>query len=205
MSEEQTTLAVQRYLNALSGDDPAEPIVRALLDRSVHRLQVLCANLLYRGYPRLMRPPVNLKPDELLGAVVERLLKALRAARPETVREFYALANQHMRWELNDLARRLDNQPVVGELYEGIELSTPSSVSKLSPDGLRMLQAIEDLLDEEREAFDLVRIQGMTQVEAAEVLGVSRKTVQRRLDRALLSLSEGLDDLRPDRESPRES
>jgi RNA polymerase sigma factor (sigma-70 family) len=205
MSEEQTTLAVQRYLNALSGDDPAEPIVRALLDRSVHRLQVLCANLLYRGYPRLMRPPVNLRPDELLGAVVERLLKALRAARPETVREFYALANQHMRWELNDLARRLDNQPVVGELYEGIELSTRSSVSKLSPDGLRMLQAIEDLLDEEREAFDLVRIQGMTQVEAAEVLGVSRKTVQRRLVRALLSLSEGLDDLRPDRESPRES
>jgi RNA polymerase sigma factor (sigma-70 family) len=205
MSEEQTTLAVQRYLNALSGDDPAEPIVRALLDRSVHRLQVLCANLLYRGYPRLMRPPVNLKPDELLGAVVERLLKALRAARPETVREFYALANQHMRWELNDLARRLDNQPAVGELYEGIALSAPSSVSKLSPNGLRMLQAIEDLLDEEREAFDLVRIQGMTQVEAAEVLGVSRKTVQRRLDRALLTLSEALDDLRPDRESPRES
>jgi RNA polymerase sigma factor (sigma-70 family) len=205
MIEEQTTLAVQRYLNALSGDDPAEPIVRALLDRSVHRLQVLCANLLYRGYPRLMRPPVNLRPDELLGAVVERLLKALRAARPETVREFYALANQHMRWELNDLARRLDNQPAVGELYEGIALSAPSSVSKLSPNGLRMLEAIEDLADEEREAFDLVRIQGMTQVEAAEVLGVSRKTVQRRLDRALLTLSEALDDLRPDRESPRES
>ena len=205
MSEEQTTLAVQRYLNALSGDDPAEPIVRALLDRSVHRLQVLCANLLYRGYPRLMQPPVNLKPDELLGAVVARLLKALRAARPETVREFFALANQHMRWELNDLARRLDNQPAVGELYEGIALSTPSSVSRLSPDGLRMLQAIEDLPDEEREAFDLVRIQGMTQVEAAEVLGVSKKTVQRRLDRALLILSEALDDLRPDRESPRES
>jgi hypothetical protein len=42
-----------------------------------------------------------------LSAVVERLLKALRAARPQTVREFFALANQHMRWELNDLARRL--------------------------------------------------------------------------------------------------
>ena len=68
-----------------------------------------------------------------------------------------------------------------------------------------MLQAIEELPDEEREVFDLVRIQGMTQVEAAEVLGVSKKTVQRRLDRALLILSEALDDLRPDRESPRES
>jgi DNA-directed RNA polymerase specialized sigma24 family protein len=42
----------------------------------------------------------------------------------------------------------------------------------------------------------------MTQVEAGEVLGVSNKTVQRRLNRALLMLSEALDDLRPGRESP---
>ncbi len=53
-----------------------------------------------------------------------------------------------------------------------------------------MLQAIDDLPEEEREAFDLVRIQGMTQVEAADMLGVSIKTVQRRLNRALLILSE---------------
>jgi len=42
-----------------------------------------------------------------------------------------------------------------------------------------------------------VRIQGVTQVEAGEVLGVSSKTVQRRLNRALLILSEALEDLRP--------
>ncbi len=60
-----------------------------------------------------------------------------------------------------------------------------------------MLQAIDDLPEEEREAFDLVRIQGMTQVEAAELLGVSNKKVQRRLNRALLLLSEAFDDLRP--------
>ena len=77
-----------------------------------------------------MQPPVNLQPDELLNAVVERLLKALRAARPRTVREFFALANQHMRWELNDLARRLDNQPTAGELYEGIACHRPAA----SPD-----------------------------------------------------------------------
>ena len=197
MIEEETTVAVQRYLDALAGDAPAEPIVRALLDRSVRRLQVLCANLLYRGYPRLMQPPVNLQPDELLSAVVERLLKALRAARPQTVREFFGLANQHLRWALNDLARRLDSQPAAGELYEGIVLSLLSSDSKLSPKGLRMLQAVDDLPDEEREVFDLVRIQGMTQVEAGEVLGVSTKTVQRRLNRGLLILSEALEDLRP--------
>ena len=49
--------------------------------------------------------------DELLGAVVAGLLTALRTTRPPTVRRFFALANQHMRWQLNDLARRLDERP----------------------------------------------------------------------------------------------
>jgi hypothetical protein len=107
MSNEQTTAAIQRYLSDLAGDQPAEPIVRALLDRSVRRLQLLCANLLHRDYRRLTLPPLNLQPEEILSAVVERLLKAMRTIRPQTVRGFFALVNQHMRWELNDLARRL--------------------------------------------------------------------------------------------------
>ena len=49
---------------------------------------------------------MNLETDELLGGVVARLLTALRTTRPPTVRRFFALANQHMRWQLNDLARR---------------------------------------------------------------------------------------------------
>jgi RNA polymerase sigma-70 factor (ECF subfamily) len=136
----------------------------------------------------------------MLGAVVERLLKAMRAVRPRTVREFFALANQHMRWELNDLARRLDEQPAAVELLEGLVPAPASSHSALTPDCRRMLESIEGLPDEEREAFSLVRIQGLTQAEAAEVLGVSTKTVQRRLNRGLLILAERLDDLRPDRE-----
>ena len=54
-----------------------------------------------------------------------------------------------------------------------------------------MLEAIDGLPEDEREVFDLVRIQGMTQAEAAEVLGVSAMTVQRRLNRGLLLLAEG--------------
>jgi RNA polymerase sigma-70 factor (ECF subfamily) len=52
----------------------------------------------------------------VLDAGVERLLKALREVRPETVGQFFALANQHMRWELNGLACRLDEQPARVEL-----------------------------------------------------------------------------------------
>ena len=132
MSEERTTVAVQRYLDELAADAPADPIVRALLDRAVCRLHQLCAALLYRSYPRLTRPPANLQADEMLGAVVERLLKALREARPQTVRQFFALANQHMRWELNDLARRLDEQPDAVELCDGLVPAPESSGSVLT-------------------------------------------------------------------------
>src|SRR5262245_12275987 len=117
MREEDTSAAVQRYLDewpTASGGSPAEPVVRALLDRAVRRLHHLCDTLLHRSYPRLARPPLNLETDEILGAVVERLLKALREARPTSARQFFALACQHMRWELNDMARRLHEQPAVG-------------------------------------------------------------------------------------------
>ena len=197
MRAEHTTAVVQRYLDELGGESPAEPIVRALLDRAVRRLHLLCATLLHRSYPRLTRPPLNLQAEELLGAVVERLLKALREARPRTVRQFFALANQHMRWELNEMARRLDEQPGAVELREGLVPAPVSSDSGLTPGSRRMLAAIADLPDEEREAFDLVRIQGLTQAEAGQVLGVSAATVNRRLNRGLQLLLEALDDLRP--------
>jgi len=198
MDEEHTTAVVQRYLDELAGDAPAEPLIRALLDRAVRRLQHLCAALLYRSYPRLTQPPLSLQADEMLGAVVERLLKALREIRPGTVRQFFALASQHMRWELNDMARRLDEQPAVVELNEALVSAPSSSDTGLTPDGRRMLEAIADLPETEREAFDLVRIQGMSQAEAARVLGVSTMTVNRRLNRGLLLLAATLGDLRPE-------
>jgi RNA polymerase sigma factor (sigma-70 family) len=198
MSAEPTTAAVQRYLDALAGDQPAEPIVRALLDRSVRRLQLLCTNLLYRKYRRLTLPPVNLQPEEMLDAVVERLLKAMRSVRPQTVRQFFALVNQHMRWELNDVARRLDAQPTAVPVHEDLVPAPPvSSGAVLTPDGCRILKAMEELPEDEREAFSLVHVQGLAQGEAAEVFGVSVRTVQRRLNRALLLLANQLEDLRP--------
>ena len=198
VDERQTTAVIQCYLDELGTDAPTDATIRALLDRAVRRLHQLCATLLYRSYPRLARPPLNLQSDEMLGAVVERLLKALREARPTTVRQFFALAGQHTRWELNDLARRLDKQPRTQEVLDGMVPSPPVSDSGLSPDGRRMIETIDNLPAEEREVFDLVRIHGLTHVEAAEVLGIAPKTVQRRLGKGLKLLTESLVDLRPD-------
>jgi RNA polymerase sigma-70 factor (ECF subfamily) len=197
MAQEHTTAAVQRYLQQLADQSQPEPVVRALLERAAARLDLLCGSLLFRSYPRLTRPPLNLQTDEMLSAVVERLLKAMREVKPGNPRQFFALATRHMRWELNDLARRLDEQTRAVELRDGLVPAPESSGSVLSPSARRMLETIEALPEEEREVFDLVRIQGMSQPEAAEILGVSTKTVQRRLNRSLLLLSEALSDLRP--------
>lgn len=198
MDSQHTTAVVQRYLDELAGDGPTEPVVRALLDRTVRRLHQLCGTILHRNYPRLTQPPLNLQSDEMLGAVVERLLKALREARPATVRQFFSLAAQHTRWELNDLARRLDGQPRAVAAVDGLLPAVPGSDSGLTLECRRIIEAIDALPPDEREVFDLVRMQGMPQVEVAEILGVAPKTVKRRLDRSLVLLTERLGDLYPD-------
>src|SRR5262249_47258292 len=121
MDASRTTAAVQRYLDELRagpGDSDAPEVVRELLERSAFRLQLLCTSMLRRSYARLTRPPLNLSADEMLGSVAERLIKALKKTQPATVRDFFGLANQHIRWELNELARHLDDQTSQVEIDE---------------------------------------------------------------------------------------
>ena len=196
--EGNTTAVVERYVSQLAqlpDDQPQDEIIRELLGRAVGRLHMLCATVLYQSYPRLTQAPLNLQAEELLSSVVERLLKAMQKARPNGVREFFAMANQHMRWELNDLARRLDKKDPDIQLLEALAIAPESSGAELSQSARKMLQAIDELPEDVREVFSLVRIQGVSQVEAAEVLGVSVKTVQRRLNRSLLLLSQSLSDV----------
>jgi DNA-directed RNA polymerase specialized sigma24 family protein len=63
------------------------------------------------------------------------------------------------------------------EVREEMVPAPPSSASGHTPSGRRMLEAIDNLPEDEREVFSLVRIQGLTPPEAADVLGVSVKTV----------------------------
>jgi RNA polymerase sigma-70 factor (ECF subfamily) len=63
--------------------------------------------------------------------VGDRLLKALREGRPTNVCQFFALANRHMRWEPNDMARRLDKETPAAEFDEAIVADPDSSESTL--------------------------------------------------------------------------
>ena len=80
--------------------------------------------------------------------------------------------------------------------------SPTKSASGLSPDARQMLRAIGELSEDEQEVFDLGRIQGIMQAEAAQALGVSAVTVRRRLSRGLRPLTEQLADLRPGEKPP---
>src|SRR5207244_11556167 len=92
----------------------------------------------------------------------------------------------------------LDQRPPVAALHDEMMAAPSEGVSGPTADASRILRAIEELPEAEREAFDLVRIQGMSQAEAAAVLGVSPMTVNRRLHRALQQLAVSLADLYPD-------
>src|SRR5439155_1491188 len=118
---------------------------RGLLGRAAGRLHQLCAALLYRSYPRLTRAPLNLESEEMLSAVVERLMKTLREVRPGNVRQFFRIANQHMRWELNDVCRRLDNQMRAVEIDADVPAPPDTSASQLTPIARRMFEAIDEL------------------------------------------------------------
>lgn len=200
MESGQTTVSVQRYLDELMhirSDVRAEAVVRDLLARSVDRLHLICGQLLRKRYPRLTKGPVNLQSEDLLGSVVERMMKAMRNVRPPTVRHFFALANMHLRWELNDLARRLDQKAsAVQQLPESIAYRAAQLDESNAGPNLRMIfDAVESLPEEEREAFQLVKLQGLSKSEAAEVIGVSEKTVHRRVMRSILYLTRRLKEL----------
>jgi DNA-directed RNA polymerase specialized sigma24 family protein len=80
--------------------------------------------------------------------------------------------------------------------------SPASSVSGLTADGLLMLRATDELFEDQWEVFDLVGIQGLTQVEAAELLVVRAVTVKRRLSRGVWLLTDQLAELRPGGKPP---
>jgi RNA polymerase sigma-70 factor (ECF subfamily) len=109
--------------------------------------------------------------------------------KPSTVREFFALANKHLRWELNEFARKLASRPPLSPLADDIAIDLSSQDSTEAASITHILEAIERLPDEQREVFSLVHIQGLTHTETADVLGVSTKTIQRRLHESVSALA----------------
>ena len=105
------------------------------------------------------RAPLNAATSFVAGAVLGRLAASVRLAAPvqaedkpaasaepdRTVRPVLVLANKYRRWRLDDLARRLHEQPSAEELREELVPAPASGASGLAPVGRRMLRAIDEL------------------------------------------------------------
>jgi len=184
---------------AATGDDAASD---ALLDHACERLLKLTRKML-NGYPNLRRWE---QTDDVCQNAMLRLHRALEQVEVESVRHFFNLAAVQIRRELLDLAKHhfgpqggganhhTDGQPADDE--GGSIHSTPHEPRNLEQ-WSEFHAEVENLPNEEREAFDLLWYDGLTQEEAAQALGISLRTLKRRWQAARLRLFEAMDGERP--------
>jgi RNA polymerase sigma-70 factor (ECF subfamily) len=140
--------------------------------------------------------------DDVLQNAVLRLLRALPGVQPDSMRAFFGLAAEQIRRELLDLHRHFFGPQGVGAKHASDGgLNSPAPEPSDRTDDPRDLddwrafhEEVARLPAEEREVMDLLFYHDMTQAEAAELLQVSVRTVQRRQDAALLRLHHLLKD-----------
>jgi RNA polymerase sigma-70 factor (ECF subfamily) len=191
-SSRRSAILQQLLPRAAAGDEAA---VDALLRHCGDRLTTLTRRML-GDFQRLRR---WVETDDVLQNALLRLLAALRSVRPETPRAFFALASLQLRRELIDLARHFYGPEGIGANHDspapagsgGPGRHDPADVRQ-EPASLARWAELHELMDglppEEREVIGLLFYQGLSQAEAAEVLNVSLRTVQRRWHDALCRL-----------------
>jgi RNA polymerase sigma-70 factor (ECF subfamily) len=168
-----------------------------LLRHACGRLEQLARQLL-RAHPAVQR--WNDTSDVLQGALM-RLTRALSDIQPRNVREFFGLATQQIRRELIDLARHDYGPHGQGANHASTPDNSDRPENTHDPGKLAewtdIHEQIERLPAEEREVVELLFYQGLPQADAADVLGVNVRTVQRRWHSALIRLHRALKDETP--------
>ena len=199
--DESSLVMIRFWVDRLrEGDDAARA---ELIRHADNRLTRLTRRML-KDFPRLNR-------WEQSGDVCQnaslRLWRALGSVRPPDVADFFRLAALQIRRELIDLARRYYGPEGLGANHASNQAGDASGTtppplddredSTNAPDGLAAWAVfhvqVEALPDEPRTTFDLLWYQGLSQVEAAAVLGVSEPTIKRRWRAARVRLAAALD------------
>jgi RNA polymerase sigma-70 factor (ECF subfamily) len=174
------TTQLQQCLDRLRAGDAAAR--EELLTRACDRLGRLARKML-RADPRVGRWE---ETDDVRQNAMLRLYQALAQVRPPTPRDFFRLAALHIRRELIDLARHHFGPAGAARRHESVEPGAAADFAGHADDPQRLAgwgefhAAIEKLPEEEREVFDLVWYHELSQAEAAALLGVSERTLQRR-------------------------
>lgn len=189
------SVLIQGWLDQLrAGDESARG---RLLDCACKRLERLTRTML-ASYPRLKRWE---QTDDVLQNSLLRLYRALAEVHPATARDFFRLAALNIRRELLDLAKHYygpcgpgaRHASTTGEVDSDghaapFEPAAPSTELDRLAFWTEFHDRVEHLPDEEREVFDLLWYQELSQAEAAGLLNVSERTIKRRWAAARLKL-----------------
>lgn len=192
------TTRIQGWLDRLrAGDEAAR---KELINCTCERLTILTRKML-KSYPGVRRWA---QTDDVAQSAAMRLYRTLGEVKPEGVVDFYRLAALNIRRELLDLAKHYYGPRGLGAKHASVGKNKRSSASDpadrpdSTEDAARLArwtefhERVEALPDEDREVFDLLWYQGLTQAEAADALKVTERTIKRRWQSARLKLAEAL-------------
>jgi RNA polymerase sigma-70 factor (ECF subfamily) len=190
---------LQFCLNQMTQGD--EKAIDLLIDLACERLTRLTRHML-KDFSRVRRWE---ETDDVFQNVIIRMSRALRQTSPAKVSDFFGLAAHHIRCELIDLARHYFGPHGLGNHYLSDE-NKPGPSNQVAalentdePGQLAMWTEFHEkvgaLPEEQRGVFDLLWYQGLSQDEAAQVISVSTRTIQRRWRDACLSLYRSVKDV----------
>jgi RNA polymerase sigma-70 factor (ECF subfamily) len=197
---DQRTEQLQRCLDRWQNGEAAAR--QELLNGACERLTQIARTML-RAYPRLKRWE---QTEDVLQNALIRMLRAFDIITPSSLRDFYRLATLQIRRELIDLVRHYYGpegrgvKHATNRMEDGSRNSAPLLYERADqadePSRLAVWaefhEQVEQLPEEERDAFGLIWYQGLAHTEAAEILGVSARTVKRRWQAACLRLHDAL-------------
>lgn len=191
----ETDTRLQNLIDeALAGSTSAHA---ALLDHACDRLLRLTRTM-FHGYPNLRRWE---QTDDVFQNSLVRLHRALAEVRVESVRHFFNLAALQVRRELLDLAKHHFGPHGIGANHhtDGIpadDAGGPLHDRAEQPADLSQWgdfhADVEKLSESEQEIVNLLFYDGLTQEEAAKVLGISLRTLKRRWQDVKFKLHEVL-------------
>jgi RNA polymerase sigma factor (sigma-70 family) len=186
-----TTVSLSNRIAELKAGDLSAR--KELVSRAIERLLAMTAR---------MRRSFKLEPMLDTGDVLQeasiRLMRALEQVEIVDLRHFLSLSALKIRQTLLDLVRKPVLPIARGGQDETAGAAPIDQVGTLTLDPASLArwtefhEMIQKLPDESREVVDLLWYHDLSQGEAAEVLGVAEKTVNRRWLRTRLQLGEWL-------------
>ena len=198
MVDESESAELDRIIQRSNqGDDEAR---KRILELAYQRLETLSRSML-RQFPGVRRWE---QTDDIWQNAAVKLWQSLERVQIRDAHHFYCLAALHIRRQLIELVRHYygplglgTNQRSVEKQDTGDARASDQDQTALQHDTFEASQlavwtefheAIDQLPQQEREVFDLLWYQDLTQAEAAKLLAISERTIKRRWQAARLSL-----------------